>query len=242
MWIDDLVISRMNEKIALWCWIPDQVQVVLGSSNLASVECFEDRCKADGLSILKRYGGGGTVVLHPGCVVVTAGLWVKNLYQNGPYFQKINQSVIDCLADWKKSFKALGQNGISDICFEGKKVAGTSLFRSKNYLLYQASILFDPNLPLLQRYLRHPSREPTYRAGRSHQDFLTGLNAVDCSSPPEKASPSCPLTPELVAKHLQNHLASYLINHLKDDLIEPQTSHFTALNNRILRSIDHASG
>ena len=53
--------------------------------------------------------------------------------------------------------------------------------------MYQASILVDLDEDKILRYLKHPSKEPDYRQGRSHKDFLIslakllrGFSAEDC--------------------------------------------------------------
>ena len=179
MWIDDNLIKRCSEDIALSVWIPRDTMVVLGSSNDPKRECFTDKCELDKISIVKRYGGGGAVVLHPGVLVISLGLWVKSYYQNANYFKKINQAVIQTLSDCIDGLESLGQAGISDLVLDEKKIAGTSMFRSRNYLLYQASILIDSKIDLIERYLCHPSREPDYRKQKNHRDFLIGLKNIN---------------------------------------------------------------
>lgn len=175
VWIDDQVIVQCEHALVIHGFVPEQSMVVLGASNSAEREANAPACAADGVAILKRYGGGGTVLLHQGCVVVTVGAWVRQVYQNSFYFSRLNAAVITVLQTLAASPLDLLQRGLSDIAVGEHKLAGTSLFRSRNYLLYQASILVDTKLELIERYLRHPSREPEYRAGRSHQDFLCGL-------------------------------------------------------------------
>jgi lipoate-protein ligase A len=225
MWIDDLILTRMAEQIALWSWVPENTHVILGASNRADTEIHEEVCALDHVPVLKRYGGGGTVVLHPGCVVVGVGLWVKSPFQNQMYFQLLNQAIINGLALWNPACGVLSQNGISDICIGSKKIAGTSLFRSKHYLLYQASILVDPKLHLIERYLRHPSKEPNYRLNRSHSDFLTSLQEFlgETSSSVE------------VSQFLSSSLPTIIEGSLKDHLVPPQMEHFAALEARIKR-------
>ena len=61
--------------------------VVLGNSNKSEKECYQESCEADGVPVLKRYGGGGTVVLHDGCLVVSFGFWVRDYFENDYYFK-----------------------------------------------------------------------------------------------------------------------------------------------------------
>ncbi len=85
----------------------------------------------------------------------------------------------------------LTQRGISDICYGEKKVAGTSIFRKKHLLVYQGSMLVDVDLSRIGSLLNHPSREPDYRHGRSHTDFLTTLCQLGCKDSAEVLAVSC---------------------------------------------------
>ena len=149
------------QNISVKVWFPKNR--VVGSANNFERECFASHCTKDGIEVLRRYGGGGTVVLHPGCLIVSFGLWVKSYFENKKYFVGINNAVIGSLSSYDSSLKDMYQDGLSDLCFAKKKVAGTSLFRSRNYLLYQASILCENDINLINRYLRHPSKEPELR-------------------------------------------------------------------------------
>lgn len=177
MWIDDQVLQESHKDICLKTWIPADPLVVLGRSNKRGTEANRAACEEDGVNILKRLGGGGTVILHNGCLVVSCGLWVSDFYKNDLYFKMLNQSLIEVFEDEITSAK-FSQRGFSDIVLGDKKLVGTSLFRSRNYLLYQASILVDSRIDLMEKYLQHPSAEPDYRQGRSHRDFVMGLKEL----------------------------------------------------------------
>lgn len=210
MWIDDEMLWRAREKIAVATWVPKENMVVLGSSNKESVEVYSEGCQQLGIPVLKRYGGGGTVLLYPGCFVVSVGLWVKDLYQNQRYFQRLNSSVIQSLASRWPIFADLGQKGLSDIVMGDKKVAGTSMFRSRNYLLYQASVIVHLDVDLLAQCLRHPSKEPDYRSGRSHRDFLVGLQDIEPM-----------VTPELAVAQMEQSLVDKLTSNFGQELLDP---------------------
>ena len=72
--------------------------------------------------------------------------------------------------------KNLSIRGISDITIKDRKILGASLHKSKNTVLYQGSLLVDPDMDLIERYLKHPKKEPDYRGRRSHKQFLTSLS------------------------------------------------------------------
>ena len=81
------------------------------------------------------------------------------------------------------------------------------MFRSRNYLLYQASLLVDSKIDLISKYLAHPSKEPTYRKKRPHSDFLIGLSQIDPGLNPDKVY-------EIFLKQLEG-----FINRLEGELI-----------------------
>lgn len=227
MWIDDDVLRRYKQQLVTAVYYPQQTVVVLGNSNKADVEVNAEACQRDGVEILKRYGGGGTVVLYPGSLVVSVGAWVGQPFQNSQYFDAINGCVIKSLGALHPDFCQLSVDGLSDIVFGERKVAGTSMFRSRNYLLYQASILVELDIDLIGRYLKHPSKEPAYRKKRSHRDFLTSL----CEMAPQ-------VQKQLVMQALEQNLARELENSAHMDLIAPQERQFKGLESRLLRSSD----
>lgn len=224
MWIDDDLLRRCAEPVATSTWVPKSPMVVLGSSNDPAAEVDVEACGRDGVPILKRYGGGGTVLLYAGCVVVSVGTWVRQHFQNKLYFHLLNQAVIECLAARWPRLLHLGQKGLSDITLEDRKVAGTSLFRSRNYLLYQASILVHLDTVAIARYLKHPTREPDYRAGRKHHEFLVGLGEVEPA-----------LTVEACHVQLAQHLDEVVARVIGDELVAPEPAQFAGL----LRRAEH---
>ena len=230
MWIDRLAIEHCEKPLTCLAWVPTTSTVVLGNANQFELECEAEACKEDTVSVLRRAGGGGAVVLHEGCVVVSVGAWVEHYYRNGEYFKRINEALIGVLQDAFPSLNGFAQAGISDVVFNGKKIAGTSLFRSRNYLLYQASLLVDERLDIIERYLKHPSREPEYRQRKSHREFLTHLNELTKSSPDEVKA----LFQETFYKRLKRSMDT--------DLIEPPGEQVQYLKRRFFGgpNIEHA--
>jgi lipoate-protein ligase A len=227
MWIDDQILNQCKRAVVNHVWIPEKSMIVLGSSNKSSVELHEENVSATNTPVLKRYGGGGTVILYKGCVVVSLGCWVAHQFKNDFYFDKINQAVIDALASKWPKFAGLSQSGLSDIVLGDKKVAGTSMFRSKNYLLYQASILVDLDLELIEKLIKQPSKQPEYRGNRKHEDFLIGLSGIEAVSPSQ------------VEVHLQQVLEESLLKNLGDELSQPQKEQFKNIFERVARN-NHA--
>ena len=112
--------------------------------------------------MLKRYGGGGTVVLYKDSLVVSVGCWVRSIYDNDKYFRLMNETIISCLNDLCPEFK-FSQRGYSDIVVGEKKIAG-HLFRSRKYI-YIKLLYLNLDIELVNRALRHPTKEPDYRKG-----------------------------------------------------------------------------
>src|SRR5687768_9693818 len=99
MWIDDDVMRRCAEPLAAAVWMPQDTFVVLGNSNDETLEVEKAACEADGVKVLKRYGGGGAVVLYPGSLVLSFGCWVESAFENGKYFKALNDALLKSLRD-----------------------------------------------------------------------------------------------------------------------------------------------
>jgi lipoate---protein ligase len=182
MWMDNWV---LNLPQTLWpssllfrFFVPSHTYIVLSSSNRPEIETKAEHIEKQNMLVLRRKGGGGTVVLSPGCLVLTLAFYARDVYANNSYFNAINDL-------WSQSLRQAGipevvTSGLSDLSIHGKKIGGTSLFRRKHLLVYQGSLLVDPNFTEIESSLAHPSREPDYRAGRSHRDFLTCTKELGC--------------------------------------------------------------
>jgi lipoate-protein ligase A len=64
------------------------------------------------------------------------------------------------------------QRGVSDLALEDRKIGGACIWRTKGLLHYSTTLLVDPDLDRIVKYLQHPPREPDYRRGRKHRQFL----------------------------------------------------------------------
>ena len=75
---------------------------------------------------------------------------------------------------------ALQTQGHGDWALQGadgvfRKVLGTSLRQRRHDATYLGVVLLRDAVPLMERYLPMPSRQPGYRADRGHRDFCTHL-------------------------------------------------------------------
>jgi lipoate-protein ligase A len=147
--------------------------VVLGRGSKPDVELQLEACLADGVPLQRRRGGGCSVLVDPGNVIVSVVLPVIGLGGSLQHFDRITRWIAAALA-------ALGVDGVhregpSDLALGERKVGGACIYRAKDLLYYSATLLVEPEVGLMERYLRHPPREPGYRAGRGHGEFVRGV-------------------------------------------------------------------
>ena len=161
------------------------------------------------------------MLLHEDCIVVSLGMWVEQYFQNKKYFDLINTAVIKVLAEQHEDFAKLTLQGISDIAYGNRKVAGTTIFRSRNYLIYQASLLYRARTEQISTLLKQPLRMPDYRADRKHADFLLGLADI---------APTVKM--QTLQTKLTNDLTQLLTQKLGKELIDPPTQQVATLQVR----------
>ena len=153
-----------------------RVDVVLGRSSKPSVELHMDAVLKDGVPVLRRPGGGCAVVLDPGNVVVSVALPLPGVGGIKSVFTSLSEWLIQGLT--QIGFCGISMRGISDLAVGDRKVGGACVYRTRGLLYYSATVLVEPDVALIERYLRHPPREPDYRAGRSHSAFLGSLRGL----------------------------------------------------------------
>jgi lipoate-protein ligase A len=161
---------------ALRFWAPEQAFVALGYGNRAATEADLAACAARGLPVLRRLSGGGAVVQGPGCLNYALVLQVANAVE----LQSVAPANAFVLERHRQALEALlGRpvqvQGRTDLTIDGRKFSGNAQRRKRQTVLLHGTFLVGLDLELVAAVLRRPSREPAYRAGRPHREFLTNL-------------------------------------------------------------------
>jgi lipoate-protein ligase A len=112
-------------------------------------------------------------VIDPGNVVVSAAVPQTGLPRIRDLFASFSDWLIAALA--RIGLHGVHRKDVSDLALGEHKVGGACLYRPRGVALYSATLLVEPQLDLMERYLAHPPREPAYRHGRSHADFVGRL-------------------------------------------------------------------
>ena len=160
----------------LRCWETPAYFVVVGYGNRVTTEVDEAACDQAGVGIFRRCSGGGTVLQGPGCLNYAL---VLPLEETGPlasitganaFIMRRNRDAVAALVE-----QSVSVAGHTDLTLAGRKFSGNSQRRRRRFLLFHGTFLLNFDLGLVERVLRSPSREPEYREGRRHTDFLTNL-------------------------------------------------------------------
>jgi lipoate-protein ligase A len=170
----DLLDSFMESRTpASRIYEPTQLCAVLGAAGRPEADLLLESLAADGVPWMRRRGGGGTVVLGPGQVVLAVVKEVGSPFRNREYAAEINSWIVESLESL--GIRGVKPEGISDLAIEQRKIVGTSIYRTRLVLFYQASLLVCNDLSVFTRYLAMPAKVPEYRQGRSHDRFCTTL-------------------------------------------------------------------
>jgi lipoate---protein ligase len=161
------------EVLRLWEW--PQHAVVLGAGGKLADDVHEDACQADGVPILRRSSGGGTVLLGPGCLLYSLVL----RFDRHPALSDLHASyrhVFETiLAGLRPCVPGLELQGSSDLTCDDRKFSGNSQQRKRTHLLHHGTLLYAFDVAAIPRYLQAPSRQPEYRRQRDHAEFVTNL-------------------------------------------------------------------
>ena len=162
-----------EDAVGYLVWQPEETVIVLGQSNSIDSALYSDAVAMDGLRVTKRPSGGETVILTPSTIAFTVAKRFPVMIPFKQYFKMVSSVVVAGLEELGVS--RLGSKGISDITIGNRKILGSSMRKVNDKLVYHAVLNLGANPAIFGRYLRHPRREPDYRAGRSHSEFVTSM-------------------------------------------------------------------
>jgi lipoate-protein ligase A len=155
------------------CWHSAVPVVVAGRHSILADDVIQDACRTDNVRVLRRFSGGGTVVLGPGCLNYAVALALVSrprLADVGASFQLVLQTIASAL-----DLPGLLVAGGTDLVFEGRKISGNAQRRGRRALIHHGTLLYDFDPRLATRYLKEPLRQPAHRAARRHTDFIGNL-------------------------------------------------------------------
>ncbi len=165
-----------NEVLRLW--EPHRVSVVVGRSSRVADEVNVEVCDQMGVDIVRRSSGGGTIVAGPGCLMVSLILSLRHR----PALVSLDEAhrfVLDTTATaLRQLVPGTSKQGTSDLTVGNLKISGNSMRMKRTHLLYHGTLLYDFPLRLIETLLKRPPREPDYRAGRDHEQFVKNIDAT----------------------------------------------------------------
>lgn len=157
-------------------WEPQEPFVVIGYANQAAREVNLDACKTSNIPVYRRCTGGGTVLQGAGCLNYSLFLKiedspaVRTISETNKYILDRHQAALQPLV---KSVVAI--QGCSDLTLNNLKFSGNAQRRKRRFLIFHGTFLLHFNIPLIEKFLRMPSKQPDYRQERGHGEFVTNL-------------------------------------------------------------------
>jgi lipoate---protein ligase len=172
-----LAAEKGDSPEVLRFWELPTLAVVLGSSGSVAIDVNVEACEADGVPILRRASGGGTVLLGSGCLCFSL---VLN-YDRAPELDDIrasNRYVLGRVRNALRPIAGVELEGSSDLAIAGTKISGNAQQRKRTHFLHHGTLLCGFDLSLIAKYLNAPEREPEYRRNRPHAEFVTNLTTT----------------------------------------------------------------
>ncbi len=167
--------EEADEEI-LRCWEPRDYFVVLGLATPYRQEVRLAACRRRRIPILRRISGGGAVLQGPGCLNFSLILRVDHrpalasITATNRFILERHRNTLEPLVG-----EAVSLQGSSDLTVRCLKFSGNAQRRRRRCVLFHGSFLLGFDIPLMEQVLRLPRRQPAYRHGRPHADFLTNL-------------------------------------------------------------------
>ncbi|HEV2970486.1 MAG TPA: lipoate--protein ligase family protein [Pirellulales bacterium] len=162
-------------------WEPRQFSVVIGSSSRIANEVALEACRARGIEVMRRTSGGAAVAIGPGCLMYSLVL-SRQLRPEQRAIDPAHRFALDAIVGAiGRLVPGVVRRGTSDLAIGDRKFSGNSLRMKREHLLYHGTLLYDFPLDVFAACLATPPRQPAYRHGRAHNDFVTNL-PIDAGS------------------------------------------------------------
>ena len=176
--LDDALLALVDQDPNAAClrfWEPHDYSVVLGRSNQAETEVRLDACLAEGIPVLRRTSGGGTVIAGPGCLCYTLVLPLTDQLRSMG-ITRVTAELMERTANGLRILlPEIAVCGTSDLVWNNQKFSGNAQRWLRRAFVHHGTLLHHFDLTKFASFLAHPKREPEYRRSRPHAEFVTNL-------------------------------------------------------------------
>lgn len=168
--LEEKLLRVTNEN---WCVFNEgsSPAIVLGISGKPPELVDLNKLKKTPVPLIKRYSGGGTVIVDENTLFVSF-IFQKDVHDFPCYPEPILR--------WSEGFykEALSIPHFhlreNDYVIDHLKCGGNAQYIQKHRFVHHTTFLWDYEQTKMDLLL-HPPKTPSYRKGRSHQDFLCCL-------------------------------------------------------------------
>ncbi|XP_030473521.1 uncharacterized protein LOC115691089 [Syzygium oleosum] len=168
--IEEQLLRTSSEN---WCIINDGTRaptIVMGVSGKPAELLEIKPVLHDQVPVIKRFTGGGTVIVDGGTIFVTFICNKDSVPDLQPYPRPIMSwsSLI-----YNEVFQGTGDFHLreNDYVFGSRKFGGNAQSITKGRWIHHTSFLWDYEIRNMA-YLKLPSRAPEYRSARGHLEFI----------------------------------------------------------------------
>lgn len=176
--LDDVLLRAVEEGTMsplLRVWELVDYAVILGRANRAERNVNLSACRADGIPIVRRSSGGGTVLLGPGALVYSLVMRVNSgsrLVDIDGTTREVMERIREALSP---ALATVARAGTSDLAIGDIKVSGNAQRWLRRTVLHHGTLLYNFDIAKMSRYLTMPERVPDYRQGRDHLSFVRNI-------------------------------------------------------------------
>lgn len=178
--LDDVFLTmaeegRSGEVLRFWESRTDFI--VLGRTGKVREDIKNEDVSRDGIPVLRRSSGGGTVFQGKGCLNYALIL----SKQKFPLLNDLRKSYVyisnKITGALKKENLEIFFRPPSDLVVgpEERKFSGNAQRRLRTFILHHGTFLYDFSIEKMERYLNIPKEVPSYRKGRPHGTFVTNI-------------------------------------------------------------------
>jgi lipoate-protein ligase A len=176
--LDEALLAAVEsdpEAASLRIWEPDSSFVVLGRSNRVETEVNASVCDTEGVPILRRASGGGTVLIGPGCLCYSLALPLNETHR-ALGISRVTSMLMQRTAEGLQAIlPGVSVRGTSDLVWNNRKFSGNAQRWLRKSFVHHGTLLYEFDLSRLGRCLGLPSRQPDYRQSRGHLEFVTNV-------------------------------------------------------------------